>query len=269
MDVVRHLLKEAPFTPLDHKEANKLWAAFRVTQGASHTKPHILTHPDGNTKFAKTDALVYGLSLSQAELSGHNVCRYKTPECEAGCVGFAGMGVFNTVQAGRIRRVKFLLDNPDAFLGLLTYEIGKVWENHGKDGRVRLNTFSDIPWEVVHPPLFADFPRLKFYDYTKWPLGERPVLPKNYRLTFSASERTTDEEIKAVLAAGRNVAVVFDIKRTKPLPKTYLGARVIDGDKSDDRYTDPKGVVVGLRSKGLMRTQKGNMPRKVTQENGN
>jgi hypothetical protein len=264
MDVVRFLLKEAPFTPIAHKEANKLWASFRVSQGASRTKPHILTHPDGNVKFAKTEALVYGLSLAQATLSGHNVCRYRTPECTAGCVGFAGMGVFNTVQAGRIRRTKFLLDNPEAFLGLLTYEIEQVYKNHGKDGRVRLNTFSDIPWEQIHPDLFADNKRLKFYDYTKWPLGERAVLPKNYRLTFSASERTTEQEIKDVLAAGRNVAVVFDVKRTKPLPKTYLGAKVIDGDKSDDRYVDPKGIVVGLRSKGLMRTQKGDMPRKVS-----
>jgi hypothetical protein len=41
------------------------------------------------------------------------------------------------------------------------------------------------------------------------------------------------------------VAVVFD-----KLPETYLGKPVIDGDVSDLRFLDPKGVIVGLKAKG-------------------
>ena len=54
-----------------------------------------------------------------------------------------------------------------------------------------------------------------------------------------------------VLAKRGNVAVVFDTKVGHPLPRRYLGARVIDGDLHDLRFLDPRGVVVGLRAKGL------------------
>jgi len=42
-------------------------------------------------------------------------------------------------------------------------------------------------------------------------------------------------------------------RRGEELPATYLGIRVVDGDKTDDRTTDPRGVIVGLRAKGAMR----------------
>jgi hypothetical protein len=34
------------------------------------------------------------------------------------------------------------------------------------------------------------------------------------------------------------------------MPKTFKGFKVIDGDKDDLRFLDPKGVVVGLYAKG-------------------
>jgi len=49
-----------------------------------------------------------------------------------------------------------------------------------------------------------------------------------------------------LLARGFNVAVVFG----SGLPETYLGYPVIDGDKHDLRFLDPKGVIVGLSPKG-------------------
>jgi hypothetical protein len=44
------------------------------------------------------------------------------------------------------------------------------------------------------------------------------------------------------------VAVVFDHK--KPMPKTYLGSRVVDGDEADDLMLNLEGVVLGLKAKG-------------------
>jgi hypothetical protein len=59
------------------------------------------------------------------------------------------------------------------------------------------------------------------------------------------------------LRNGVNVAVVFDTKRGQPLPAFYtLGGQrfeVINGDKHDVRYTDIKGVIVGLTAKGKAR----------------
>ena len=72
-------------------------------------------------------------------------------------------------------------------------------------------------------------------------------MPENYHLTFSRSEETSDDRMLRILNKGGNVAVVF----RGSLPKTYLGYPVIDGDKNDLRFKDPKGVVVGLVEKGL------------------
>jgi hypothetical protein len=70
--------------------------------------------------------------------------------------------------------------------------------------------------------------------------------PPNYDLTFSRSE-DNDDDCRRVLQAGGRVAVVF---RRPPLPASWQGHRVIDGDSSDFRFLDPRGVVVGLKAKG-------------------
>ena len=54
----------------------------------------------------------------------------------------------------------------------------------------------------------------------------------------------------AALDAGHNVAVVFDCKKSDPLPETWQGVPVIDGRTHDFRFTDPAGVVVGLSALG-------------------
>ena len=57
-----------------------------------------------------------------------------------------------------------------------------------------------------------------------------------------------------VLSRGDNLAVVFDVKRGKPLPSRHtingVSAMVIDGDLTDYRPDDIQGVIVGLRAKG-------------------
>src|SRR5215813_10521695 len=71
----------------------------------------------------------------------------------------------------------------------------------------------------------------------------------NYTLTFSRTEANEAECFEA-LAHGVNVAVIFDTKRGRALPSTYYGMPVVDGDLTDLRYLDPRGVVIGLRAKG-------------------
>ena len=65
-------------------------------------------------------------------------------------------------------------------------------------------------------------------------------------ITFSKSE-INDSCVDKVLRAGGNVAVVFE----KVLPGYYKGVPVINGDESDVRFMDSKGVIVGLKAKGL------------------
>jgi hypothetical protein len=96
------------------------------------------------------------------------------------------------------------------------------------------------------------FPEVQFYDYTKDIKRVRKALPDNYHLTLSYSEASTrysdmvlDQMCKH---QGHNMAVVFRDK--DKIPKTYMGFKVVDGDKDDLRFLDPKGVVVALYAKG-------------------
>ena len=70
--------------------------------------------------------------------------------------------------------------------------------------------------------------------------------PSNYHLTFSRSENN-DKKCEMVLLMGGNVAVVF----RNQLPKTWKGFEVVNGDETDLRFLDKKGVVVGLIEKGM------------------
>lgn len=239
------------YTEVDRRDAADHWAQVRAHWGFGPSAP-LLTPPDANVKLAKTKRPVYGLSLAPARESGFNVCPHSTPLCRAGCVAFAGKGELPRIQAARIAKTQFLAKHPLSFLRLLQAEIERAIERHDEQIGVRLNTFSDIPWERVAPQLLASFhpKEVLFYDYTKdWSRESIAI----YHLTYSASERTSEAAIEAACCAGRNVAVVFDTKRGHELPRTHLGIPVIDADESDDRTADPRGVIVGLRAKGRMR----------------
>jgi len=98
----------------------------------------------------------------------------------------------------------------------------------------------------------GEYPEVQFYDYTKHKNPELRVR-ENYHLTFSYSGENLGETLR-VLAGGKvNASVVFGVKRGRPLPREWEGYRVIDGDRHDLRFKDRKGVVVGLRAKGVAR----------------
>ena len=84
---------------------------------------------------------------------------------------------------------------------------------------------------------------------SKWILGRKVAHISNYHLTFSAADGN-DADVLAALQAGLNVATVFGLKKTEPMPETYNGRTVFNGDESDLRFLDPKGVIVGLYAKG-------------------
>ena len=120
----------------------------------------------------------------------------------------------------------------------------------------RLNGTSDLSFEKyevirngkLFRNIFSAFPEVQFYDYTKI-LGRKVSEISNYHLTFSAADGN-DIDVTTAVAQGYNVAVVFGIKKTLPMPEDYVGMPVFNGDDSDLRFLDPKSVVVGLYAKG-------------------
>lgn len=222
----------------------------------------------GNPKTAKGEGYGYFtaiLHLAPASLSGRNVCAHATDGCKAACLNTAGRGGIaldadglNGIQVARIRRTRWFTRDRVAFMVRLVRDIEthcKRAAAHGLKPAVRLNGTSDLPWENIpcgdFPNIFARFPEVRFYDYTKVParLRRRAMGTPNYALTFSLAE-SNDAHALDAMAAGLNVAAVFAVRKGQPLPATYYGRPVIDGDLTDLRFTDPAGVIVGLRAKG-------------------
>lgn len=219
-----------------------------------------------NQKFGKSNGthtyMIAGLMLSPSDRSGYNVCKHAT-DCRFWCVADSGGGRWKGTQDARIRKTRMFFEDRDTFAQMLADDLRKFARLCGEKGHkpaVRLNTFSDIPWERVAVTIdgqettvidaFAD--TITFYDYTKYPCTAR-FSTNAYRLTYSASGENTDM-CHVALAEGYNVAVVFDTKPKQPLPQTFWGAPVIDGDADDLRFLDPHGVIVGLRAKHTLRT---------------
>lgn len=201
--------------------------------------------------------------MAPATLAGvGDLCPFRSPSCTAACLGWtsgqAGMvksdDVINSVRQSRIDKARRFMRDRAAYMQDVMRSINKAQDQAYRMGMalcVRMNGSTDISWEgikVVNETLFEIFPEVQFVDYTKSKrraiAHAKGLLPRNYHLTFSRSE-TNEADCLEVLAAGGNVAVVFD-----KLPETWHGYRVIDGDKHDLRHLDPKGVVVGLTPKG-------------------
>jgi len=147
--------------------------------------------------------------------------------------------------------------DPQGFTAQLDREIARLKAKGARvrmTPTVRLNGTSDLAWE--NRGLMARHPEVQFYDYTKSVARMRRYLsnrmPRNYHLTFSRSE-TNEADTLSILRDGGTVAAVFSTKRGRPLPLQWRGFPVLDGDRSDLRFLDPRGFVVGLRAKGKAR----------------
>lgn len=193
------------------------------------------------------------LYLSPADsVLGINTCPMaELAGCKAGCLYGAGRAaIFPAIHLARRAKTELFRDDRTAFMLQLKKEIQAFQKKAfklGKIAAIRLNGTSDIAWENIPTDtgssLMTDFPEIQWYDYTKLP-GRR--VPSNYHLTASYSQANPAYASK-VSKTAHNIAVVF---RTKELPETFLGRKVISGDKTDLRFLDQSGVVVGLYAKG-------------------
>ena len=223
----------------------------------------------GNPKILKGMAQGYNtyiLHLAPANVSGYETCPKRTAGCTAACLNTAGRGGMfkrgestNVIQEARKRKTRLFFENRTEFMRLLVADIELAIKQSKRLGLIpvfRLNGTSDLSfekYEVVRNEklfrnIFSAFAEVQFYDYTKV-LGRKVAAIENYHLTFSAADGNDADVVKAI-QQGYNVATVFGIKKTLPMPETYVGLPVFNGDESDLRFLDPKGVVVGLYAKG-------------------
>jgi len=250
----------------------------------------LLSSASANSKTRKTsesqpDYRIVTLSLSPDRTAeGHPTnCPNSVPSCVDACVGNVNVGlagIWKSIMEARVRKTVFMRTDRKAFLKQLIDELKMEQDRACAEGTVlavRLNCFSDLPWEL---PSFGSipekFPDASFWDYTKVykRVGNAGA---NYHLTASWTEIAAHQDACAeVIECGHNVAVVFGqhgrftgwSAYNQELPKTFVigGHRriVFDGDMNDMRFLDWQasqngarlGRVCGLRLKsgnGAMR----------------
>lgn len=207
----------------------------------------------GNTKLKKTSGSmavyrVAGLSLFPDD----KLCPSRhIAGCAKSCLESAGRGRMRNVIDGRKRKAEWFHSDREGFLEQLRRELAnfeKVCERQGVKPAVRLNVLSDVQWERLGIP--QAFPNTLFYDYSKVSnrLGKTP---ENYRLMFSYSGMAKyRKHVEKALKTDCPISVVF----RGPMPSTFMGRPVIDGDESDlfNLFAGP--VIVGLRAKGKAKT---------------
>jgi hypothetical protein len=241
----------------------KMPRKIRLLVPPSDSKPakyQQLLQCDADTKTrkgTKKGFLTGIMYLAPADESGvMNTCTSASPECKRLCLFGSGMArVFPSIKAARIAKTILLHEDRKHFLECLRYDIRSIVytaEVYGLTPAIRINGTSDLAWLAMQ--MAAEFPDVQFYDYTKHAHAWTRVRP-NYHLTFSHSGNNLSECFEA-LQHGVNVAVVFDTpseikgrRKAGKLPASWCGYQVIDGDKTDLRFLDASGVVVGIRVK--------------------
>jgi len=206
------------------------------------------------------------LYLTPSDLSGHQVCAMaKLAECEAPCLFSAGRGAFTSVQIARLSKTDWFFNDRESFMAELIDSVFALIRQAMRQSLtpvVRLNGTSDIRWEnipvtykgITYTSIFALFPQVQFYDYTK--LANRKNVPSNYDLTFSYSGAIKYQKyVQQAIANKMRIAVVF--RTVADIPKTFLGLKVIPGDNSDIRHVEPKNRIVALYAKGQAKKDTG------------
>jgi len=159
------------------------------------------------------------------------------------------------IKNARIKKTRLFYEEPEYFMAWMIAEIKTAQAKAIKDGfffSVRLNGTSDIDWQNVKInglTIFEIFPNVLFYDYTK-NANKFTNLAPNYHLTYSYTGRNW-QLCKVLLNRGHNVAIVFNVKNEKLLPAMYKGYQVINGDLTDYRIADAKGIIIGLKFKHI------------------
>jgi hypothetical protein len=231
-----------------------------ISQARKETGLAYLGNINSSAKMKKNKKVsgqyTYILYLAPAKQSGFNVCSHSTPECRLGCLatsGHAGMELLSggtRIKNSRIKKSRMFYENPAYFMAWMIAEIQYYQRKAEKDGygfSIRLNGTSDIDWANVKingENIFEIFPDVQFYDYTKNP-NKFFNKPANYHLTFSYTGRNWGA-CEAVLEHGGSIAVVFNVQKKNPLPSTFKGYTVLNGDLTDYRPADKKGSVIGL-----------------------
>jgi len=226
-----------------------------------------VNHSSKHYKAFHYNELVYTIYLAPGLMSGYEVCPMRSDECTKFCLNESGknrINIQNHINQSRINKTKLFFEHREFFVKWVFTEIKRYEIQAKKLGckfSIRLNNTSDISPESFYTTIdnkkiniLQYFNHVQFYDYTK--VSKRIELTKkynNYDLTFSYSGYNMTECLN-MLSQNIRVAMVFT-----QIPQKYMGYDVINGDKYDMRYSDPKNVIVGLKFKKVRKKPTSNI----------
>jgi len=216
-----------------------------------------VNHSSKLIKGVKKNYSTYGIYLAPSNISGFNVCS-NDKYCKDFCLYSSGLNKLEiwgnkyNIQNSRIKKSILYSVNNEYFTQMVISEIKKyklMAELDNMEFCVRINCTSDINLETLTyrgKNILEMFENIRFYEYTKNTLL-LPLINKypnlHYTLSYSGYNWQSCEK---ALKNGINTAVVFE---SEHLPKTFKGYKVINGDETDLRFLDAKGVIVGLKYK--------------------
>lgn len=212
------------------------------------------------------------LYLQPSNESGVNLCPH-AGDCAKVCLSESGHMAMETIRTARNgektarwKRTHYMLSEKESFDKDLVKEIEKhikYCTKRNLKAVIRLNGTSDIIWDRI----IRLFPAVQFYDYTKdikrfnaWQnKRKRSKKRTNYHLTFSADEKISPHSFFSSHDTG-SCATVFDPESFKAIVKqkhieiSGKIVRIVNGDITDNRFNDPKGLnLVALKAKGRAR----------------
>ena len=207
--------------------------------------------------------MALGAQLLPGNKSGKEFC-HDRGACFATCLDESGRGNMPNVKNARLWRSNLWNDHPTAYIDFMhaeLYALERDAEKQHLKPACRLNTFSDIPWEDEAPSLFRDHPGVQFYDYTKSPdrarMGRKGLMPPNYDLTYSWSEKATGQFGSMHLKHGGKIAIVGRDHDSIPQWMSRMG-ELVNGDEHDLIFLHPPGSVQVLTPKGKLKKNQTN-----------
>ena len=193
--------------------------------------------------------------MASARRSGIiNACIWSTVLCRLACLGHtSGRLVMDNSQRAQIIRTRFMIEHTRAWWLVVTGEARTHATNAQRRGGAwlyRPNGATEFPFDQV--PGYAegirnmapDPSRVFFQDYAKRPAEEiaKNLTPEIWHLAPSASERTqTADQYAPYMAVAVDIAPRRGTTPAEPLPHSFMGRPVIDGDATSTDPDQPLG----------------------------
>lgn len=254
------VLERNPITSITPEDNRETLNKYRANYGIGPVSNRVnMLRANGKLALDTGEGIkAFGLSLNPASTHGkYNLCLWSTDGCEDACILFYAYQQADNVQNSRRALTDYVAEDTTKFINHIAWEIDELISKHDETIAIRLNTASDLRWEIIAPALFDMYAdRVMFYDYSKAPFGQRDMRD-DYTLVYSVSERkTSNENARQYIAAGHSATIVLPIRYRKhddmdPIP-SELG-NVADHDAHDVRALD-KGKLGILRAKGSARS---------------